>query len=201
MLYFAPEGWFDRMQTIQTYQEDASAESRLWMWQISWIVALKHPITGAGFHWSWDWMWVNQQIQGSGLALMTRPRAPHSIWFEMLSCHGFIGLALFIGFFISAAADAQWLIRRTRSRADLIWANNFGRMLQVALVGFGVGGSFTNLDMYDGFYALVIMGAVARRIVAAELATQDRVPKTPLAGTLPAAAASHARLGQPVVRM
>jgi putative inorganic carbon (HCO3(-)) transporter len=200
LLNFAPEQWFERMGTIQNYQEDASAESRLWMWQVSWIIALKHPITGAGFHWGWDWNWVNQQIQGSGLPPLTIPRAPHSNWFDMLSTHGFVGLVLFFSFFVVAAANAQWLIKRTRGDPDLVWANNFGRMYQVALVGFAVGGSFATLDMYDGFYALVIMGAIARRIVAAELVARNRIIERPLAGALPAAAATQARLHRPLVR-
>lgn len=43
-------------------------------------------------------------------------------------------------------------------------------MLQVALVGFCAGGSFATQGMYDGLYAVVIIAAVARRLVAAELA-------------------------------
>jgi putative inorganic carbon (hco3(-)) transporter len=201
VLYFAPEQWFGRMQTIQSYEEDQSAQGRLFYWQLSWAMALKHPITGAGFHWSYDPNWVNSELADSGLPPLTRPRASHSIWFKMLSDHGFVGLALFVGFFVVTAANAQWLIRRTRGSPDLAWANHFGRMLQVALVGFAVGGSFANLDMYDGFYALVMLGAVARRIIAAELATQHRERETPVVGTLGAAAASHARLDQPLARM
>ena len=90
----------------------------------------------------------------------------------MASNHGFIGLALFVGFFVVAFLDAQWLIKRTRDNVELAWANNFWRMLQASLTGFAVGSSFGNLDTYDGFYGLVIMVAAARRIVAAELASR-----------------------------
>jgi putative inorganic carbon (hco3(-)) transporter len=118
----------------------------------------------------------------------------------MVSNHGFIGLTLFVGLFVAAFLDAQWLIRRTRDNVELAWANNFGRMLQASLVGFGVGGSFGNLDMYDGFYVLVILVAAARRIVAAELASQRRVAGQPIAGAAPAvAAAADARAARPLV--
>jgi putative inorganic carbon (HCO3(-)) transporter len=200
VLHFAPPEWLDRMQTIHTYEEDESAESRLWLWQISWIVASKHPIVGAGFHWSWNWNWANREIQGNGLRPMTKPRAPHSIWFEVTSNHGFVGLGLFIGFLVVSAVNAQWLIRRTRGSPDLAWANNFGRMFQAGLVGFAVGGSFASLDMYDGFYAMAILGAIARRLVAAELAARNRTIEAPIGGALPAAAASQVRLGRPLVR-
>ena len=47
---FAPAAWFQRMQTIESYDEDRSAKGRLFFWQLSWVVAFKHPITGAGFN-------------------------------------------------------------------------------------------------------------------------------------------------------
>ncbi len=169
---FAPAAWFARMQSIESYEQDSSARGRLFFWQLSWAIALRHPVTGAGFNWSYNPSWVNREVVGSGLPPLTKPRAPHSIWFKMLSNHGFIGLALFVGLFVAAVLNAQWLIRRTRGNADLVWANNFGRMLQASLAGFAVGGSFGNLDMYDGFYVLVIMVAAARRIVAAQLSAQ-----------------------------
>ena len=197
---FAPAAWFARMQTIETYNEDSSARGRLFFWQLSWAVALKHPITGAGFNWSYNPYWVNSQTAGTGLPPLTRPRAPHSIWFKMVSNHGFVGLSLFVGLFVAAFLDAQWLIARTRDNVELAWANNFGRMLQASLAGFAVGGSFGNLDMYDGFYVLVIMVAAARRVVVAELASQRRALEQPIAGAVPPVASAHMPAAPPLVR-
>jgi hypothetical protein len=42
-------------------------------------------------------------------------------------------------------------------------------MLQASLVGYCAGGSFATQAMFDGFYAVVIIAAAARRIVAAEI--------------------------------
>lgn len=170
---YAPEEWFARMGTIESYQADASAESRLYLWHLSWAMALKRPITGAGFHWSNNPASVNQQLSGSGLLPLTRPRAPHSNWFEMLGDHGFVGLAIFIAILISTARDASWLVRHSRGNPDLEWANTLGRMLQASLVGYCAGGSFATQAMFDGFYAVVIIAAAARRIVAAEITPRD----------------------------
>ncbi|HEY1261036.1 MAG TPA: putative O-glycosylation ligase, exosortase A system-associated [Stellaceae bacterium] len=170
---FAPAEWIDRMATIETYQKDESAESRLYMWQLSWEMARKRPITGAGFHWSFDPRSVNRQLWDSPLPKLDRPRAPHSDWFEMLGDHGFPGLAIYIAIIASAALDASWLVRRSRRQPDLLWANNLGRMLQAALIGYCVGGSFATLATYDGFFAVVIIAAAARRALAAELASRQ----------------------------
>jgi putative inorganic carbon (hco3(-)) transporter len=170
---YAPEEWFARMGTIETYQADASAETRVYLWHLAWDMALKRPITGAGFHWSYDPNSVNRQLRDSGLPPLTRPRAAHSNWFEMLGDHGFVGLAIFIAILISTALDAGWLVRRSRGNPDLEWANTLGRMLQASLVGYCAGGSFATQGMFDGFYAVVIIAAAARRIIAAEITTRD----------------------------
>lgn len=170
---YAPAEWFARMGTIETYQTDASAEGRIYLWHLAWDMALKRPITGAGFHWSFDPNSVNRQLWDSGLPPLTRPRAPHSNWFEMLGDHGFVGLAILIAILISTALDASWLVRHSRGDPDLEWANILGRMLQASLIGYCAGGSFATQAMYDGFYAVVIIAAAARRIVAAEIATRD----------------------------
>lgn len=44
-----PDAWFDRISTIQTYQEDGSAMSRLEAWKAAWNLAIDRPITGGGF--------------------------------------------------------------------------------------------------------------------------------------------------------
>ncbi len=172
MWNFAPPKWIDRMGTIETYQQDSSAESRLYFWRLSWAMVKLHPITGAGFHWSFDPASVNRQLRGSGLRPLDIPRAPHSIWFEMLGAHGFVGFGIFVAILASAAFDARWLIRRSRGNPDLLWANDLGRMVQASLVGYCAGGSFATQGMYDGFYALIIIVAAARRIAAAELASR-----------------------------
>ena len=170
---YAPQQWFARMGTIESYQSDASAEGRIYLWHLAWDMALKRPITGAGFHWSYDPALVNRQLSDSGLPPLTTPRAPHSNWFEMLGDHGFVGLAIFVAILISTAVDASWLVRRSRGNPDLEWANTLGRMLQASLIGYCAGGSFATQAMYDGFYAVVIIAAAARRIVAAEIASRD----------------------------
>jgi putative inorganic carbon (HCO3(-)) transporter len=170
--HFAPAEWTGRMDSIKTYQEDRSAEQRLYYWRLAWAMSLKHPVLGSGFHWSRDPASVNRQIAGTGLPELWEGRSIHSSWFEMLSGQGFPGFALFIAVFLSVAANSWWLMRRGRQRPDLAWADYLGRMLQASVIGFAVGGTFGSLEFYDGFYAVVMIAAAARRVVAAEPAVQ-----------------------------
>jgi probable O-glycosylation ligase (exosortase A-associated) len=172
---FAPAAWTSRMLTIDAYQRDSSAEGRILMWRRSWAIAQLHPIVGAGFQWSFDPNSVNAQLRDTGIPPLTHALAPHSIWFEMLGNQGFPGLALFLAIITGVFFDAHWIIRHTVGKPELRWANSLGRMAQVALVGYCAGGSFATQGMYDGFYAMVIIVAAARRIVAAELAASTAV--------------------------
>jgi putative inorganic carbon (hco3(-)) transporter len=81
-----PETWYQRMDTIETYHQDASAMGRINAWWTAWNLA-KDRFTGGGFE-----MW---QVP------VFRQYAPnpndvhdaHSIYFKVLGEHGFIGLS------------------------------------------------------------------------------------------------------------
>jgi probable O-glycosylation ligase (exosortase A-associated) len=166
---FAPPQWMERMATIKTYQNDASAESRLYFWQLSWAMAEHHPIFGAGFRWMYFPTIANSALADSGLPALKEGRAAHSIWFEMLGDHGFIGLFLFVGLIVTGLINAAWIVRRSEGVPKLKWANDLGRALQASIVGLAAGGSFASLAMWDGCYLVLIVGAAARIIAAKEL--------------------------------
>jgi putative inorganic carbon (hco3(-)) transporter len=168
VLEYAPPEWFERMNTIQTYKEDQSAESRLYVWQLSWAMAQHHPILGAGYRWMYFPTIVNSALADSGLPALTRPRAAHSIWFQMLSDHGFVGLGLFIALFVAGLLNAAWIVRRSKGIPALQWANDLGRALQASIIGFAAGGTFASLEMWDGYYLVLVIAAAARIIVAKE---------------------------------
>ena len=44
-----PEQYVSRVKTIQTYEQDGSANARLVAWEAAWAVAKEHPLTGGGF--------------------------------------------------------------------------------------------------------------------------------------------------------
>src|SRR3984893_19128286 len=93
---FAPQQWFDRMDKIQHYEGEAEGEGRIWIWNVSLKIAEAHPLFGGGFrvtHWPDA---INSVLVHTDLPRMTRPKAAHSIYFDVLSEHGWVGLALFL---------------------------------------------------------------------------------------------------------
>jgi hypothetical protein len=104
---------------------------------------------------------------------MTVGRAEHSIYFDALSEHGWIGLALFLTIGAISWCNCSWLIRRTRDRRDLNWANLLGRMGQCTLVGYWTAGTFASQAYLDEYWCAIFLFEAARRVVAKEIASSS----------------------------
>jgi probable O-glycosylation ligase (exosortase A-associated) len=167
---FAPEQWFKRMGSIETYQDDGSAMSRIHLWQVSLRIAELHPITGGGFRVTFWPTVANNMLRGTDLQRLTKPRAAHSIYFDVLSEHGWVGLLIFLMIFGYSWINCVWLVRRSRRRPDLAWANLLGRMGQAVLAGYATAGAFASQAYLDEYWCIIFIFQAARRLVARELA-------------------------------
>jgi putative inorganic carbon (hco3(-)) transporter len=166
---FVPPQWFNRMDTIETYQDDASAMARIYMWQVGLQIAREHPIVGGGFKASLYPVTVNPLLHG--IPEMTTGRAEHSIYFDVLSEHGWVGLALFLMIAGYSWLNCSRLIRQSAGRPELAWANLLGRMGQATLVGYWTAGAFLSQSFLDEYWGVIFIFDAARRVVAAEIAS------------------------------
>jgi len=162
---FIPERWVSRVESIQSYEEDGSAMGRIEAWTFAIKLALDRPLVGGGFR-------VNaaKELYLSYVPEATKPRVFHSVYFQMLGEHGFVGLAIFLSLAAAAFRCGSATIRRTKGKAELLWANDLARMLQVSLVGFMVGGMFLNLAFFDLLHNLFALLLVVHLEVAKALA-------------------------------
>ncbi len=164
LLYFMPDEWWERMQTIRSFREDSSAMGRINAWGFAINLALDRPLTGGGF-----------QVFRPELFLRYAPEPldfhdAHSIYFEMLAEHGFVGLGLFLALGLATLHTAARIVRRTRPHEELAWARVLASMIQVALCGYAVGGAFLGLAYFDLFYHLVAIIMITNKLVEARLA-------------------------------
>ena len=169
---FMPDAWSNRMNSINTYDEDTSAQGRINAWWMAWNLALSSFPIGGGF---------NIYISEVFARFAPNPNdihAAHSIYFQVLGEHGFIGLFIFLGLFISAWRCGSWLIARTKNRPELRWAQDLAAMLQVSLVGYLVGGAFLSLAYYDFPYYVASMLVIARIIVKRQIEAVEKKPHT-----------------------
>jgi probable O-glycosylation ligase (exosortase A-associated) len=162
---FMPDKWDERMRSIQTYEEDRSAMGRINAWMMAFNLAKERPLVGGGFQ------IYNADVFARYAPDPTDEHTAHSIYFQMLGEHGFVGLFLFLLLWLLVWRDAAWIDRRTRRREEMQWASDLARMVQVSLVGYAVGGAFLNLAYYDVPYNLLVVLVLTRVILEKQLAS------------------------------
>lgn len=163
---FAPQAWFERMNTIETYDQDASANSRLYIWKVALQIAHQRPVIGGGFKVTYWPDATNPLLAGSDVPELTRARASHSIYFETLAEHGYVGLAIFLAITIYSWFNCSRLIRQSVGRKELAWAEHLGRMGQPVLIAYWTAGAFASQTYLDEYWCMVFLFDAARRIAA-----------------------------------
>lgn len=151
-----PESWTQRMETIQTYEQDASAMSRIYVWKTMWNLALDRPIVGAGFGTDNPMVFALYAPDSAGGGFGGQVLVAHSIYFQALGEHGFPGLVLYLLIGIFTWFKAGHLAKLTRDDPEFgQWVPLLMRMTQVSLTGFAVGGAFLSLVNFDLPYYIV----------------------------------------------
>ena len=167
-----PQQWFDRMSTVKTYEQDASALGRINAWHMAFNLAKDRPL-GGGF-----------DAFQAGMFAVYAPdpgnvHDSHSIYFEVLGEHGFFGLALFIAIGLSVWLAAASVIRRARRNPEQRWLSDLCAMVQVSLVGYGTAGAFLGLAYFDFYYTLIAVVVLCKVVLSSQgdAARVDRTEK------------------------
>ena len=190
VLLLMPGRWFERMETIQNYEQDSSAMGRINAWQFAINLANDRPFTGGGFN-----AFAPEAFQ----RWAPNPadfHDSHSIWFQVLGMHGYVGLAIYLLLWWLTWRCAKDIIRTCKTHDQLRWAGDLAAMIQVALVGFWVGGSFLGLAYFDLPYILLALLVLTKRVVTAEVAqiTEKPIP-APESNALPIGMAGPRKTG------
>ena len=170
-LYFMPDRWHERMDTISTYEQDTSAQMRLNAWGTMFNIAKDRPIVGGGYESGTKEVFDRYAPDPS-----FPPQAAHSIYFQAMGEQGFVGLGLFLFLYFMFWRHAGKLVRETAGRPDFRWAHDFGLMIQVSLIGFAVGGAFLSLLNFDVPYYLVGAMVLIKSLVDQELSAAAIAP-------------------------
>jgi len=86
-----PEKWYGRMSTIANYELEPSANARLNSWGTMLNLAKERPIVGGGFEVAMPDVYARYSPNPR-----FKPQVAHSIYFQALGEHGFIGLGLYL---------------------------------------------------------------------------------------------------------
>lgn len=176
LFQFAPDRWFDRIDTISEADQDSSFMTRVVAWKVSTMIALDNPVFGGGFHAVQAlpvWSAFKDTIGALDFIPTPEPpivgRAAHSIYFEVLGDMGFIGLFLFLAIWINAWRTALSIKRAAREREDLTWARDLSDMLRVSLLAYAISGAAVSMAYFELFYAYTAIIAVLEHYVLQQL--------------------------------
>jgi putative inorganic carbon (HCO3(-)) transporter len=153
-----PPQWFDRMHTIDDYKEDDSAMGRINAWQFAINVAT-HNVLGGGFN-----VFSARQF----VIYAPDPLAyhvAHSIFFQVLGDHGFIGLGMFLFLIFAVWRTGTRIIKFTGNTPELKWASDLAKMMQVCVIGYVVSGAFLSLAYFDLFYDFIVILVVLEKFL------------------------------------
>lgn len=165
-LVFMPDQWHNRIDTINNYEQDGSAMGRINAWRMAINLAADHPFTGGGL-----------QIYNAEIFSMYAPipddiHAAHSIYFQVLGEHGYVGLLLYLAMYFVVWRNGSWVINNAGKLPEMQWASRLVRMLQVSLIGFLVGGAFLSLAYFDVPYYIMVIMVATRLLVERTLREQ-----------------------------
>jgi probable O-glycosylation ligase (exosortase A-associated) len=162
-LLFMPEQWHSRIDTIENYEQDGSAMGRINAWQMALNLTADRPLTGGGFE------IYDAYVFHKYAPIPEDIHAAHSIYFQVLGEHGWVGLLIYLMLYLYTWRAGSWVIRHGGHIPQLDWATRLARMIQVSLIGFMVGGAFLSLAYFDVPYYLMVAMVAIRELVEKEL--------------------------------
>ena len=160
-----PQQWYDRMSTIKTYEEDASAMARINAWWTAYNLA-KDRVTGGGFE-----AFLRQKVFVLYAPDPTNTPDVHSIYFEIMGEHGFIGFAMFMLLAWFTWNTGNRIRRQAKRNKETMWGADLASMIQVSMIGFASAGAFLGLAYFDLYYTLIALMTICS-IVLKEQALQ-----------------------------
>ena len=158
VMMFAPQAYFDRMDTIKDFETEGSAQGRIMAWKSAMRMAVDHPVIGVGAGHFGVKFGVEYRPPGVGRTEMPWLNA-HSIYFLTLGEYGFTGIIFLLGIIISNLLRNEKTIASVRKIKVTIVEDR--RILTVAmqasLIGFTVGGAFLSGLYYPHLYILAAL--------------------------------------------
>ncbi|WP_342249298.1 putative O-glycosylation ligase, exosortase A system-associated [Sphingomonas sp. OTU376] len=162
---FLPSSFTERMGTIKTYKADASASTRLAVWQWTMDYAKTHPM-GGGFEAYRQnkirYEKVATENDGTGQTTVDRSlevdsaRAYHSAYFEMLGEQGYPGLAIWLLINILGIFRMEVLRQRYKKpEPGQEWVAPLASALQTAHIVYMLGATFIAIAFQPFVYMLI----------------------------------------------
>jgi len=162
VLPILPEAFWDRMNTITTYEEveESSALSRFHFWEVATHMARDNPVFGVGFNaynYTYNQYDFSDGQYGTG-------RSVHSAWFGVLSELGYVGFGIYVLILLQSLRNC-WAARRiARQSSEFGELQRFAASFESSLWVFIVGGSFLPFQYNEMLWHVIGMSLALKMI-------------------------------------
>lgn len=188
---FLPSSFTNRMETIQGFAGDQSANTRLAVWAWTWDYAQSHPFGGGFGAYRSNHILVetvSTQTDGDTTTVTTsaeadESRAYHSAYFEMLGEQGFPGLIIYLLIQGIGLVRMEILRRRYRKQeGDKAWIAPLATALQHFQIIYLIGSIFVGIA-YQPFAWLMMAVQIGldQHVARLERSEHDKVRKAAVA--------------------
>ena len=131
-------------------------------WSYAWNLSKDYPITGGGFGTFttelFDLYAPNtRDIHGA-----------HSIYFQVLAEHGFVGLGLYLALIVSCFGSVRRILKWSKVSGNEL-AASYANMFFFCLVGFLISGIFLGRAYFDYFFSIVACLTALERLTRQDL--------------------------------
>jgi O-antigen ligase len=174
LLLFAPATYWQRNETIREFHGEASAEGRVYAWELASKMSTDHPLLGVGaggFRFAWP-------LYASG-AQFKRPLVAHNVFLDVVAELGFVGLFLFL---ILAGGAVGGAFQASRD-PNLAWLT---RAIAASVTGYLVCQLFlSGYTLSPHLYVLFAVAASAERITRRRLVPMPQTSPIPSVASEP----------------
>nr|WP_255536425.1 O-antigen ligase family protein [Pacificimonas pallii] len=173
---FLPASFTERMSTLETFNSDKSASTRIAVWKWTLDYVSENPF-GGGFHiYKINNVTVEMSettVEGNttdrvDFSVKDRARAFHSAYFEVLGELGIPGLAIWLSIVTGALYKARAVVKRERKLVTPLlntetgeeremsdWARDFGRSMSITILVYLTGALFVGIATQPTLYTMI----------------------------------------------
>lgn len=167
---YAQDIFFERMSSLQHYEEDSSAVGRITAWKAAIQMAIDNPIFGVGagnFNSSYGRFY---RVESSSFHNPSRWISAHSIYFLVLGEYGILGLIVIITLL-------YFIYKENKTSKELILANKdkvtvpayWPDYINMSLIGYIIGGLFLGGLAYPHIYVITFLTLCTKYVIKSEL--------------------------------
>lgn len=154
-----------RANTLQNYEEDASAQSRFWNWEFCRRVGAAHPLLGAGFNY--------YSLKAYGIYYPEfLERWPgeqwscHSTWLTIWGEHGIPAFLIWVGLIPSCWLSLMKIRAYGLANSESLWMVHWVSAVRASMIAFFIAGTFVDFAYFDLYYELIGTVVILKVIVS-----------------------------------